>query len=159
MSALLGGGSKPKPGEISLAHRGVLFLDEFPEFPRNVIHALRQPLEDGKVSISRIHSSVEWPAKFMLIAAMNPCPCGYYGDSQKECKCTPSQVQRYQSKIEGPIMDRIDIVSEVLRVDHKKLLQMEKSESSSTIRERVSRCHEIQKKRFQEEPFFFITQK
>jgi magnesium chelatase family protein len=155
LSSLMGGGTKPKPGEISYAHRGVLFLDEFPEFQRHVIHALRQPLEDGFITISRVHSSVQWPSRFMLVAAMNPCPCGYYGDTQKNCTCTPSQIQKYQAKIQGPIMDRIDIVSEVLRVDPKKLLQMKSSESSSTIQNRVQQCHAIQKKRYKNDSFHY----
>jgi magnesium chelatase family protein len=157
LSSMTGGGSKPKPGEISYAHRGVLFLDEFPEFQRNVIHALRQPLEDGFITISRVHSTVKWPSRCML-AAMNPCPCGYYGDSQKNCICTPSQIHKYQAKIRGPILDRIDIVSEVLRVDPKKLLKMEVAESSSDIRERVEKCHKIQKKRYENELFHYNSE-
>ncbi|MDD4028385.1 MAG: YifB family Mg chelatase-like AAA ATPase [Caldisericia bacterium] len=155
LSSLMGGGTKPKPGEISYAHRGVLFLDEFPEFQRHVIHALRQPLEDGFITVSRVHSSVQWPSRFMLVAAMNPCPCGYYGDTQKNCSCTPSQIQKYQAKIQGPILDRIDIVSEVLRVDPKKLLKMQSSEPSSDIRSRVQQCHEIQKERYKEDCFHY----
>jgi len=155
---MTGGGSKPKPGEISYAHRGVLFLDEFPEFQRNVIHALRQPLEDGFITISRVHSSVQWPARCMLVAAMNPCPCGYYGDSQKNCICTPAQIHKYQAKIRGPILDRIDIVSEVLRVDPKKLLKMELAESSSDIRGRVEKVHEIQKERFKDEQYHYNSE-
>ncbi len=158
LSSMMGGGSKPKPGEISYAHRGVLFLDEFPEFQRNVIHALRQPLEDGFITISRVHSTVKWPSRCMLVAAMNPCPCGYYGDSQKNCICNPSQIHKYQAKIRGPILDRIDIVSEVLRVDPKKLLKMELAEPSSVIRERVEKCHEIQKKRFKDELFHYNSE-
>jgi magnesium chelatase family protein len=158
LSSMTGGGSKPKPGEISYAHRGVLFLDEFPEFQRNVIHALRQPLEDGFITISRVHSSVQWPARCMLVAAMNPCPCGYYGDSQKNCICTPAQIHKYQAKIRGPILDRIDIVSEVLRVDPKKLLKMELAESSSDIRGRVEKVHEIQKERFKDEQYHYNSE-
>ncbi|MCK5848740.1 MAG: YifB family Mg chelatase-like AAA ATPase [Caldisericia bacterium] len=157
-SALIGGGSKPKPGEISLAHRGVLFMDEFPEFQRNVINALRQPLEDGSITISRVHNTVKWPSKFMLIATMNPCPCGYYGDSQKECMCTPSQIKRYQARIQGPIMDRIDMVCEVLRVDQEKLVKMKSSEPSKEVRDRVTIAQDIQKKRFKDEKYFFNSE-
>jgi magnesium chelatase family protein len=133
-------------------------MDEFPEFQRNAINALRQPIEDGSITISRVHNTVKWPSKFMLVATMNPCPCGYYGDSQKECVCTPSQIKRYQARVQGPIMDRIDMVCEVLRVDQEKLVQMKKAESSIKIRERVTIAQEIQKKRFKDEKYFFNSE-
>ena len=148
---LIGGGSDPHPGEISLSHNGVLFLDEFPEFPRSTLEALRQPLEDGKVSITRIARSVTFPASFMLIAAANPCPCGYLGDSKKECKCTPRMVMKYQAKLSGPLMDRIDLHINVPAVDVDKLINKSRqlgSQTSRQIREQVIRAREIQNKRF-----------
>ncbi len=148
--SIVGGGTVPKPGEVSLAHRGILFLDEFPEFNKEVINALRQPLEDGWVSISRIKSTVKYPSRFMLVAAMNPCPCGYYGDSKKQCICSPSQIFRYRSKINGPILDRIDIVTDVQRVETEKILNLRPAENSSIIRKRVERAQEIQKERYKE---------
>ena len=148
---LIGGGSDPHPGEISLSHNGVLFLDEFPEFPRSTLEALRQPLEDGKVSITRIARSVTFPASFMLIAAANPCPCGYLGDSKKECKCTPRMVMKYQAKLSGPLMDRIDLHINVPAVGVDKLINKSRqlgSQTSRQIREQVIRAREIQNKRF-----------
>lgn len=148
---LIGGGQVPKPGEISLAHRGVLFLDEFPEFPRHVLEALRQPMEDGNVTISRSSGRINFPAKFMLVAAQNPCPCGYLGDNTRECHCGTAQIIRYQKRISGPILDRIDIHLDVpavriekLTTDNKKI----KIESSKEIRKRVQIAKDIQTKRF-----------
>lgn len=148
--SIVGGGAVPKPGEVSLAHRGILFLDEFPEFNKDVINALRQPLEDGWVSISRIKSTIKYPSRFMLVASMNPCPCGYYGDNKKQCICTPSQIFRYRSKINGPILDRIDIITDVQRIETEKIVNLRPSESSSIIRKRVERAQEIQKERYKE---------
>lgn len=148
---LIGGGTLPKPGEISLAHRGILFLDEFPEFPRQVLEALRQPMEDGFVTISRANGRITFPAKFMLVAAQNPCPCGFLGDLTHECKCMPSQVLRYQKKVSGPILDRIDIHLEVPAVKIEKLTtddKNEKRETSREIRKRIQIARDIQTKRF-----------
>ena len=146
---LIGGGAKPKPGEISLAHRGVLFLDEFPEFPRHVLEALRQPLEDGIVGISRAQGSVYFPAKFILVTAQNPCPCGFLGDSKKRCTCFPNQIIRYQRRVSGPILDRIDLHLEVPAVEVDKLTDnFLKAESSMIIRERVQKARDIQTQRF-----------
>ena len=148
---LIGGGTNPHPGEISLAHNGVLFLDEFPEFSRGTLEALRQPLEDRKVSITRIAGSAEFPASFMLIAAANPCPCGYLGDPKRECKCTPRMVMNYQSRLSGPLMDRIDLHLNVPAVDVNKLMTNNSSlvtRNSKTIREQVIKARNIQNKRF-----------
>ncbi|MDP2649681.1 MAG: YifB family Mg chelatase-like AAA ATPase [bacterium] len=148
---LIGGSTVPKPGEISLAHRGVLFLDEFPEFPRHVLEALRQPMEDGFVTISRAHGRITFPAKFMLVAAQNPCPCGYLGDLKHECKCMPGEVIRYQKKISGPMLDRIDIHLDIPAVKIEKLTEDYnniKVEGSKTIRNRVQKGRNIQIKRF-----------
>ena len=147
-AGLLGGGSHPAPGEVSLAHRGVLFLDELPEFHRNVLEVLRQPLEDGKVTIARAAVTVTFPCQFMLVAAMNPCPCGYYGDKNNECRCTPLQIQRYHNKISGPLLDRIDIHLEVPSVRYQDLTSAARGESSEVIRERVVRARKIQQERF-----------
>ena len=147
---LIGGGGNPAPGEISLAHRGVLFLDEFPEFPRNVLEALRQPLEDGRVSISRAKGSVTYPSQFLLIAASNPCPCGYFGDPKRPCTCLSGMISRYQKRISGPILDRIDIHIDVPSVETQKLVDddNQKREKSSIIQKRVQRARDIQLKRF-----------
>jgi magnesium chelatase family protein len=147
-SALVGGGTIPRPGEISLSHHGVLFLDELPEFARNVLEVLRQPLEDSHVTISRSKMSIDYPANFMLVCAMNPCPCGYYTDPSKECTCTPMQIQKYMAKISGPLLDRIDLHIEVPAVKYKELASKNSSERSDNIRERVIRAREIQMKRF-----------
>jgi magnesium chelatase family protein len=147
-SALVGGGTIPRPGEISLAHHGVLFLDELPEFARNVLEVLRQPLEDSHVTISRSKMSVDFPANFMLVCAMNPCPCGFYSDPSKECTCTPIQIQKYMAKISGPLLDRIDLHIEVPAVKYKELASKEAGECSTKIRERVIRARAIQIKRF-----------
>ncbi|MBU4082537.1 YifB family Mg chelatase-like AAA ATPase [Patescibacteria group bacterium] len=149
---LVGGGSNPRPGEISLAHRGVLFLDEFNEFPRAVLESLRQPMEDGWVVISRAKTRVKYPARFILVASANPCPCGYLDHPKKECACSPQEIKRYGKKISGPILDRIDLHIKAPIVDINKLSQSERAnkflESSKSIRERVCRAREIQQKRF-----------
>jgi magnesium chelatase family protein len=146
--ALVGGGNNPQPGEISLAHNGVLFLDEMPELSRSVLEVLRQPLEDRKISISRAKYNVEYPCSFMLIASMNPCPCGYYGDPTHHCVCTPGQIQRYMNKISGPLLDRIDIHCEIQAVPFAQLSQMQPGEPSEKIRERVIAARKIQEERF-----------
>ncbi|MBI4119916.1 MAG: YifB family Mg chelatase-like AAA ATPase [Parcubacteria group bacterium] len=148
-AALVGGGSIPKPGEITLAHRGVLFLDEFPEFDRNVLESLRQPLEDGVVTGSRVKGSLTFPAKFILVATMNPCPCGFLNDQLKDCVCTPFQIQKYRRKLSGPLLDRIDLHVEVPRVKYEKLVSDNLADLSAQTRERVERAREIQKQRFQ----------
>ena len=146
--SIVGGGNWPKPGEISLSHRGVLFMDEFPEFPRSVLEALRQPLEDGKVCISRAQGSLEFPARFILITAQNPCPCGYLGDENKDCICSPTDIIKYRKKISGPILDRIDIHLEVPRVKYKKMVSKNDNESSKRIRQRVESARRAQSIRF-----------
>lgn len=150
--ALIGGGTWPKPGEISLAHNGVLFLDEFPEFTRAAIENLRQPLEDGIVTISRAAGTLEFPAKFMLVAAMNPCPCGFVSDPVKTCVCTPGQVLKYQQKISGPVLDRIDLGVEVPRIDYDKLTSEKSGESSNSIRKRVQKARDLQRTRYKNTP-------
>jgi magnesium chelatase family protein len=147
---LIGGSTIPKPGEVSLAHRGVLFLDEFPEFPRNVLEALRQPLEDGYVIVSRAKQRIQFPSRFMLVAALNPCPCGFYGDPNNECKCTYQQILRYQKRVSGPMLDRIDIHVDVPAVKASKIVSDEDStaESSDKIRKRVVGARKIQDARF-----------
>ena len=146
--SLVGGGQFPKPGEISLAHRGVLFLDELPEFPRTNLENLRQPLEDGVVTISRAQGTLTFPAKFSLIASMNPCPCGYLSDPDRDCSCSPSQIIKYQKKISGPLIDRIDLHIEVPRIKFEKLSTDNLAESSKSIRERVEKARKIQQERF-----------
>ncbi len=149
-AGLIGGGVYPRPGEVSLAHHGLLFLDELPEFRKNVLEVLRQPLEDGVVTISRAAMSLTYPAQFMLATAMNPCPCGFFTDKTKTCTCTAQQIQRYMSKISGPLLDRIDIHIEVPAVKYDDLAKKEESgDSSNTIRERVNQCRQIQLKRFE----------
>jgi magnesium chelatase family protein len=147
-AALVGGGSFPRPGEVSYSHHGVLFLDELPEFKKNVLEVMRQPLEDSKVTVSRSKLSLEFPANFMLAAAMNPCPCGFFTDPEKECTCAPQQIQRYMSKISGPLLDRIDIHIEVPAVKYKELSAETKSEKSECVRERVIKARKIQLERF-----------
>jgi magnesium chelatase family protein len=147
-AGLIGGGATPRPGEVSLAHNGVLFLDELPEFPRNVLEVLRQPLEDGQVTISRAAMSLSFPARFMLAAAMNPCPCGYFNDSSQRCNCTPPMIQRYVSKVSGPLLDRIDIHIEVPAVQYKELRGGQAAEGSGEIRGRVLAARERQHARF-----------
>lgn len=152
--ALVGGGNPPKPGEVSLAHNGVLFLDELPEFSRNALEVLRQPMEDGDVSISRATSTIRYPANFMLVASMNPCPCGYLFDKKKPCVCSHQAVQRYQQKISGPLLDRIDISIIVNSVSYDDLRSRGTGETSGQIRERVVRARAIQRERFKDSPFF-----
>jgi magnesium chelatase family protein len=147
-AGLIGGGQVPRPGEVSLAHNGILFLDELPEFEKSALEVLRQPVEDGKVTISRALLSLTYPAQFMLVAAMNPCPCGYATDPENECSCTPMQVQKYLAKISGPLLDRIDIHIEVPAVKYKDLAGEATGEASETIRQRVERARQIQLNRF-----------
>ena len=150
--ALVGGGTNPVPGELSLAHNGILFMDEFPEFPRQVLEVLRQPLEDRHISISRARYAVDYPAGIMLVASMNPCPCGYYNHPTRECTCPPGAVSKYLSRISGPLLDRIDIQVEILPVPFEKLSSMADGESSASIRERVVRAREVQARRYADVP-------
>ena len=152
--ALVGGGTNPKPGEISLAHNGVLFLDELPEFKRTVLEVLRQPMEERRVTISRAKLTIDYPAAFMLIAAMNPCPCGYYGSTEKKCSCRPDQIKKYINKISGPLLDRIDIHIEVNPIKYEKLNNNERSESSEIIRKRVNTARQKQMERYKEYNIF-----
>lgn len=148
--SLVGGGKIPKPGEISLAHNGVLFLDELPEFNKSTLEVLRGPLEDRVVTISRINATLSYPCNFMLVASMNPCPCGFYGSKEKECTCTPQAIQKYMGKISGPLLDRIDIQVEVTPVKYEKLQGNEKIETSAKIKERVDKARKIQQNRYKE---------
>ncbi|MBN1555884.1 MAG: ATP-binding protein [Phycisphaerae bacterium] len=147
-AALIGGGVIPQPGEVSLAHHGVLFLDEFPEFARATLEMIRQPLEDRHVTIPRVHSTLKFPAAIMLVAAMNPCPCGYYTDPKRPCKCTPPQVERYRARVSGPLIDRIDIHVEVPPVPWKELRAETGGLSSEAMREMVTRTRNVQRERF-----------
>lgn len=147
-AGLIGGGIIPRPGEVSLAHNGVLFLDELPEFPRNVLEVMRQPLEDGTVCIARAAMSLTFPARFMLAAAMNPCPCGFFNDRSRECRCTQPMIQRYMQKISGPLMDRIDIHIDVPAVNYKEMRSTAAPEGSAQVRDRVMRARAIQLRRF-----------
>jgi len=153
-AGLIGGGNIPRPGEVSLSHHGVLFLDELPEFKRHVLEVLRQPLEDGQVTIARAQSTLTYPARFMLAAAMNPCPCGYATDPTKECSCTPLQIQRYLARISGPLLDRIDIHIDVPPLKQRELSAEPSGEPSSVIRERVRRARRIQLDRFRRSKVF-----
>lgn len=146
--ALIGGGPIPKPGEISLSHNGVLFLDELPEFHRDVLEALRQPLEDGDVHIARANKTLSFPSRFMLVCAMNPCPCGYFTDPKRNCRCNSTKIEKYLSKISGPLLDRIDIHIDVPSLKHKEIIGSSQGESSSEIKERIKKAHKIQKERF-----------
>jgi magnesium chelatase family protein len=156
-AGLIGGGRIPRPGEVSLAHHGVLFLDEMPEFHKDVLEVLRQPMEDGRVTISRASMSLTYPAKFMLASALNPCPCGYHGDSAHECSCTPLQIQKYMARISGPLLDRIDIHIEVPAVKFKELSGQPTGEHSSVIRERVNVARKVQLERFKGEKHIFCN--
>ncbi len=147
-AGLIGGGQNPKPGEVSLAHNGVLFLDEIPEFKKNVLEVLRQPMEEGYVTITRANSTVTYPANFMLVAAMNPCPCGYFGSTKRECHCSYTQIQRYRTKVSGPLMDRIDIHMDVPAVEYRELSAKEQGKTSAEILENLNRARETQKERF-----------
>ncbi len=147
-AGLLGGGTNPGPGEVSLAHHGVLFLDELPEFRRQTLEVMRQPLEDGHVTISRAAGTLTFPARFMLVAALNPCPCGYYGDSKRECRCSPRQIESYRQRISGPLLDRIDLHVDVPLVEFRELSTSSSGEKSSSIRGRVIAAREIQRRRF-----------
>ncbi|WP_282015599.1 YifB family Mg chelatase-like AAA ATPase [Marinifilum flexuosum] len=149
--ALVGGGTYPQPGEISLSHNGVLFLDELPEFKRTVLEVMRQPLEDRTITISRAKFTVDYPASTMLISSMNPCPCGYYNHPEKDCLCAPGMVQKYLSKISGPLLDRIDIHIEVVPVTFDKISNTQLSEKSEVIRARVEKARQIQEERFKDE--------
>jgi magnesium chelatase family protein len=146
-AGLIGGGHTPRPGEVSLSHNGVLFLDELPEFKKNVLEVLRQPMEEGHVTIARAIMSITYPARFMLVAAMNPCPCGYFSDPNHECTCTYTKIRRYRSKISGPLMDRIDIHVEVPGVPYKDLASEQNAKTSADIRERMNRARAIQSER------------
>lgn len=149
-AGLSGGGSTPKPGELSLTHNGILFLDELPEFRRDSLEVLRQPLEDGNVTISRVNATLTYPCNIMLIASMNPCKCGYFGDSRRQCTCTPTQVNRYRSRISGPLLDRIDIQVEVSNVDYEDLSSTENSETSAEIKKRVNKTRKLQLERYKD---------
>ncbi|MBI2798311.1 YifB family Mg chelatase-like AAA ATPase [Candidatus Saccharibacteria bacterium] len=151
--ALIGGGQSPKPGEISLAHRGLLFLDELPEFPRHVLEVLRQPLEEGQVTVARASASYKFPARFLMVAAQNPCPCGFSGDSSTACTCSLAQINRYQTKVSGPLLDRIDLVVPVQKLKNDELLAGVAGEPSRSVRGRVEKARQIQISRFQDEPF------
>jgi magnesium chelatase family protein len=157
-AGLIGGGHNPRPGEVSLAHNGVLFLDELAEYKKHVLEVLRQPLEDLSVTIARARSTITYPSSFMLVAAMNPCPCGYFSDPKHECRCSFHQIQRYRSKISGPLMDRIDIHVEVPAVPYKHLGSTASSESSAPIRSRVTRARDIQSGRFRHTGIFCNAQ-
>ena len=152
--SLVGGGRIPKPGEISLAHFGVLFLDELPEFNKNTLEVMRGPLEDGVITISRVNATLTYPCDFMFVASMNPCPCGYYGSKDKECTCTPQMISKYMGKISGPLLDRIDIQIEVTPVKYKKLDSTEKVETSKEIKKRVNKARKIQQDRYTKEKIY-----
>ena len=155
---LSGGGTIPRPGELSLAHNGILFLDELPEFSRSALEVLRQPLEDGKVTISRVNATLTYPCNIMLIASMNPCKCGFLGDSRRQCTCTPAQINRYRSKISGPLLDRIDIQVEVAGVDYDDLSSSDKGETSAEIKKRVDRTRKIQLERYKDRGIYSNSQ-
>lgn len=157
-AGLIGGGQIPKPGEVSLAHNGVLFLDETPEFRKNVLEVLRQPMEDGRVTIARAATSITYPARFMTVAAMNPCPCGYFGDPRRQCQCTYLQIQRYRTKISGPLLDRLDIHVEVPAVQYQELAQERAGESSEKVRRRVNAARVLQQQRFRRHKIYCNSQ-
>ncbi len=156
-AGLIGGGKTPRPGEVSLAHNGVLFLDESPEFKKHVLEVLRQPLEDGIVTISRAASTLSFPSRFILVIAFNPCPCGYLGDMKHNCRCTPAQVQRYESRLSGPLLDRIDMHLEVPTVPYKEMSSASRGEPSSVIKDRVEGARALQKKRFAKRENFYCN--
>ena len=157
-TSLVGGGRIPKPGEISLAHFGVLFLDELPEFNKNTLEVMRGPLEDGIVTISRINATLTYPCNFMFVASMNPCPCGFYGSKDKECTCNPQMISKYMGKISGPLLDRIDIQIEVIPVKYQKLDSDEKIETSEQIKQRVDKARKIQMERYKEQKIYSNSQ-
>lgn len=157
-AGLIGGGRIPRPGEVSLSHNGILFLDELSEFPHHVLESLRQPLEDGVVTISRALISLTYPARFMLVAAMNPCSCGYFGDPNHECSCTPYEIQKHLNKISGPLLDRIDIHIQVAAVRKEDLLSKREGETSSSIRKRVNKARNIQLSRFKGKSIYCNSQ-
>ncbi|HEY3424240.1 MAG TPA: YifB family Mg chelatase-like AAA ATPase [Negativicutes bacterium] len=157
-AGLVGGGSIPRPGEVTLSHNGVLFLDELPEFPRTILEVMRQPLEDGQVTISRVNATLSYPSKIMLVASMNPCPCGFLGDSFKECSCSPKDIRRYVKKISGPLLDRIDIHVQVPRLEYNELVNNQPAESSAQIRQRVAAAREIQQERLKKYGLFCNAQ-
>jgi len=157
-TSLIGGGKIPRPGEVSLAHYGVLFLDEMPEFPKHVLEVLRQPLEDDCVTISRVNGSITYPAKFMLVSSINPCPCGYYGDESGKCICTPIQIKNYLGKISGPLLDRIDLHIEVPAVQFSEIVETQKSECSESIKKRVDKARKLQLERYKDEGIFSNSQ-
>ncbi|MDR0891183.1 MAG: YifB family Mg chelatase-like AAA ATPase [Mediterranea sp.] len=156
-TALVGGGNYPQPGEISLAHNGILFMDELPEFSRSVLEVLRQPLEDRRITISRVRGTIDYPASFTLVASMNPCPCGYYNHPTKPCVCTPGQVQKYLNKISGPLLDRIDIQIEIIPVPFDKMSDQRRGEPSATIRERVVKARQLQEQRYADLPGIYCN--
>jgi len=156
-AGLIGGGTIPKPGSVSLSHRGTLFLDEINEFPTRVLELLRQPIEDKVVTISRAKGTVTFPANFMLVAAHNPCPCGHFGSTAQDCTCTPNMITRYQAKLSGPLLDRIDIHLDVPRVDYDKLMNDQQGEPSEVIRSRVEKARLIQQKRFKDQNGIFAN--
>ena len=156
-AGLLGGGAHPQPGEVSLAHRGVLFLDEMPEFSRNALEVLRQPLEEGHVAISRVAATCDYPSRFMLVAAMNPCPCGYFGDERHKCRCSRTKRLEYRNRVSGPLLDRIDIQIEVTPVSYEELAELPAGEPSAAIRERVIRARAVQQARFADDPEVFCN--
>lgn len=158
MVAMIGGGSVPRPGEVTLAHNGVLFLDELPEFGKKSLEVLREPVEDRRITVSRVNATLTFPSSFILIAAMNPCPCGYHGDKDRECECSPGEIKRYTRKISGPLLDRIDIHIRVPRVEYGELVSEKKAESSAVIRERVVRARQIQLKRLKKYGLFCNAQ-
>ena len=157
-TSLIGGGRIPKPGEISLAHFGVLFLDELPEFQKNTLEVMRGPLEDGMVTISRVNATLTYPCDFIFVASMNPCPCGYYGSRDKECTCTPQMISKYMGKISGPLLDRIDIQIEVTPVKFQKLEGEERTETSKEIKVRVDKARQIQRERYAKEKVYSNSQ-
>lgn len=151
-AGLIGGGPTPRPGEASLAHNGVLFLDELPEFKKHVLEVLRQPLEDNHITLARAALSLSYPASFMLVGAMNPCPCGFFGDPNRSCSCSPSSVSKYRNRVSGPLMDRIDIHVEVPAVRYRELARTREGEPSQAMRQRVERAREVQRQRFERTP-------
>ena len=157
-AALIGGGRVPHPGEVSLSHYGVLFLDEMPEFPKNVLEVLRQPLEDECVTISRVSGTITYPAKFILVSSINPCPCGFYGDESGRCTCSPIQIKNYLGKISGPLMDRIDLHIEVPSVNFNDISGSSKGESSSSIKSRINKARKLQLQRYEGEGIYFNSQ-